>query len=191
MKYSINLVRTLREQERRQALARRRTSMLVILCLVSLALAIGYNTLHVVAMRSVIAEEHNKLARIDAEYKQYKATTLIVDKADIELLDKLQNDRIFWTRKLAAMAVHLPENYWVTKFGYGKANTFQVDGYGYITKAQKQLITLDDYLNLLRADSLFNDDFKTTHLDLAKRDDEGSRERVNFEYSAYGRNAKR
>lgn len=191
MKYTINLIRSLREKEYREAVARRRGTLLITLCAVLLAVALAYSAWNTVDMLRVIELEREKLARVEAEYRQYQSTTMIVDKGDIELLDKLQNDRIFWTRKLASMALHLPENYWVTRFGYGKGNQFDVDGYGYISRDQKQLITLDDYLNLLRGDTLFNDVFRNVHLEQARRDDEGTRERVSFRFSAGTRRARR
>jgi hypothetical protein len=110
-------------------------------------------------------------------------TNTFIDKSDIELLDKLQNKKVFWTRKIAAMAQHLPENYWITRFTFEHA-VFSVSGYGYITPNQEQLISIDDYLNMMRSDRLFNDVFIYIYLTSTARTDEDSRERVSFEYIA-------
>jgi Tfp pilus assembly protein PilN len=136
-------------------------------------------------MSRTLARERAELARIEAEYRRYKATQMIVDKADIELLDQLYSGKIFWTKKLEAMARNLPENYWITMFRY-KDGTCNVKGYGYITEEQRQLITIDDYLNLLRQDRGFNDVLKNVHFNLTERNDEPGRERVTFDYSAEG-----
>lgn len=189
MKYQINMVRYLRQQEKTAQRKRVQMIMLGVACFGVLALAAFYSALNVLSMRDELDEERQRLSRIKAEYRQYKATKQIVDKADIELLDRLQNGRIFWTKKLASMAYHLPENYWVTSFAYrqrGKGS-FDVDGYGYITPRQEQLITVDDYLNLLREDTTFNDVFRTVYFNSTTRSDEGRRERVTFDYSAIGK----
>lgn len=185
MKYQINLVRKLRSEEVQAGHRKFQTLVLITICFGVLALSVFFASLQVLRMMLVLHNEQNKLARIETEYAKYKETRMIVDKSDIELLDKLQNGRIFWTKKLASMAFYLPENYWITDFGYNAA-LYNVKGYGYISPKQEQLITLDDYLNQLRADSNFCDIFKTTYLNSTIRNDEGGRQRVSFDYSAPG-----
>ncbi len=191
MRYSINLIRSLRLKEKKAEEKRVLTSTLSMICLSLLILSIFYTTIQILTMKGQLKEEETKLNRIEEEYREYKETQMSIDKSDIELLDKLQHSRIFWSKKIAAMAQHLPDNYWVTQFGY-KSDNFGVEGYGYITKKQKQLITMDDYLNLLRNDSTFNDIFKNTYLDMTKREDDkhaGKKveERISFKYSALGK----
>jgi Tfp pilus assembly protein PilN len=183
MKYAVNLVRIRRIEERKAELKRVRILTLTAICFGILLLSLFYSALQILRMEATLTEEKNKLARIEAEYKQYRETKMIVNKADIELLNRLQSERIFWTRKLAAMAHHLPENYWITDFSYTRGS-FDVRGYGYITPSQQQLVTIDDYLNLLRQDRLFNDVFKQIYLNSTERKDEKQRQRVSFDYSA-------
>ena len=187
MKYQINLIQRLRLQEKKEQTRKRTLTLLTIAAFAALLLSLGYSATTVLHMNLVIAKERGELARIEREYKKYKATRMIVDKSDIELLDRLQTGRIFWTKKLAAMAYHLPNKapnpYWITKFGY-KAPALNVQGYGFISNRQEQLITIDDYLNSLRNDSTFADVFPTSYLNATTRDDEGYRERVTFDYSA-------
>jgi hypothetical protein len=189
MKYSINLVRKMREEEKRAERRRLRTVALCFICFGALCLSVFYSTLQILRMERVLQDERNKLARIEAEFRKYQKTKMIVNKADIELLDRLQNSRIFWTKKLAAMAFHLPDNYWITSFGY-RSPSFTVDGYGYISPEQKQLITLDNYLNELRFDSTFADRFIVTYLNSTVRKDEQGKMRVSFDFSSENRGAR-
>ncbi len=181
--YTANMVRDLRLAEKKAETSRVMAVMAGWACFGVLALAILYTVLKVLTMESILDAERQRLWRLQEAYKKYTATRAVVDKSDIELLDTLQGSRIFWTRKLAAMAMHLPDNYWITEFSY-KRKEMNVSGYGYITPDQEQLVTLDDYLNLLRQDSTFNDDFARTYLNLTERDDEGRRLRVGFDYSS-------
>ncbi len=185
MKYKINLVKKLRLEEERAEKKRVTTFTFSMVCFALLVISLIYSTFLVLDMEGSISTIEADLKRVENEYRTYKATKMIVDKSDIELLDYLQHNRIFWSKKLAAMAQHLPENYWVTKFDYGRGS-FNVKGYGYITKKQEQLLTMDDYLNLLREDAKFNDVFRKTYLNVTERKDEERRERIGFEYSALG-----
>lgn len=185
MHYTINLVRKVRIDEKRADKKRLTTTVLLICCFGILILSLLYSTLQILMMENTLAEEQDKLDKIEKEYRQYKASQTIIDKSDIELLDRLQHNRIFWSKKLVATAQYLPKNYWITQFAFGKPS-FNVEGYGYISKKQEQLITMDDYLNLLRSDTTFNDVFRNTYLNLTVRKDEGTRERISFKYSAVG-----
>ena len=185
MKYKINLVKKIRLEEERAERKRVTTFTFCMVCFGLLVLSLAYSAFLILGMENDLNAVEMDLKRIENEYRTYKATKMIVDKSDIELLDRLQHNRIFWSKKLAAMAQHLPENYWVTAFEYGRGS-FDVTGYGYITKKQEQLLTMDDYLNLLRADTTFCDVFKNVYLNHTKRLDEKTRERISFEYSALG-----
>jgi hypothetical protein len=187
MKYQINLVEQIRRKEKKE---RKQKSMVTILLMVSFTLLLlsgAFTAQNIIKMRGTLHREQMELERIEAEYRKYKATKMIVDKADIELLDKLQTSRIFWTKKLAAMAYHLPDQpsnpYWISQFSY-KDNKLNVKGYGFISPLQEQLITIDDYLNSLRADTTFSDVFGTCYFNSTDRADEGGRDRVSFDYSA-------
>jgi Tfp pilus assembly protein PilN len=183
MQYTINLVRQIRIEERKAAQAQNRVFAIAASCICLLIIAVMVMTFQVLGMQTKIANEQQILNRIETEYSKYKATRMVVDKADLERLDSLQSNRIFWTKKLAAMAYHLPENYWITKFSF-EGRTLSVEGYGYISSGQEQLITLDEYLNKLRTDTTFKDVFSSTFFNLVSRSDENDRSRVSFQYSS-------
>lgn len=187
MKYKINLIHQLRLKEKKELEQKSTLRIMTIVAFAILLLSLGYSFATVLRMKLAIEREKHELARIESEYKKYRKTKMIVNKEDIELLDRLQNGRVFWTKKLAAMAYHLPNKppnpYWITDFSY-KEPRLKVDGFGFISSRQEQLMTIDDYLNSLRADTSFSDVFTACYLNSTVRDDEGYQERVTFEYSA-------
>jgi hypothetical protein len=185
MRYNINLIRELRADERRASELRDRLFTIALSCIGLIGIAAITFTFQVLGMEAKLANERTQLARIELEYSKYKTTRMVIDKADIERLDSLQANRVYWTKKLVAMAVYLPENYWIIAFGFD-GKLYSVEGYGYITQKQEQLITLDEYLNKLRADQSYNDVFKLTAFNVVSRADEEKekRERVNFKYSS-------
>lgn len=182
--YRLNLIRDLRERERRQENRRQLLLFLGFACFGCFILSLLYSGMIMWRMERVIAIEQAKLTRLKLEYNKYTVTKLIVDRSDIELLNNLKGKGIFWTGKLAALAKHLPDNYWITKFKYAN-NQLYVAGFGYVPPQQDQLMVLDGYLNRLRSDTTFNDVFKTLRLNSVNRGDEGSQARVSFEFSAY------
>jgi hypothetical protein len=183
MKYAVNLVRNMRADEKKREQKQSRIVIISVASFGILILSLMFGIFEVFRMIAVIDNEKTTVARIEQEYSQYTKTNTFVDKSDIELLDKLQNKKIFWTKKIAAMAQHLPENYWITQFGF-EHGLYTVMGYGYITPNQEQLVTIDEYLNLLRTDRLFSDVFKNIYLKSTGRTDVEGSERVAFEYVA-------
>ena len=181
MIYTINLVRESRFAEKKEEVRRVRIFGFTAICFGLLGLALFYTALQTVEMQLVLFAEEEKLEKIETAYQKYQSAKMIVNKDDIELLDKLQNNRIFWTKKLAAMAFHLPENYWITQFGYD-SEVFKASGFGYISQEQEQLIVLNNYFNHLRADTTYNNDFKKTEFIATQRSDDAGRMRVSFDF---------
>jgi hypothetical protein len=180
--YRLNLIRTIRERERKSERRKRMAFILGAGCFGFLIISGLYSAMTIWLMENVIKSEQDKLSRLQQEYQKYTATKLIIDKTDVELLGNLQGTGIFWTRKLAAMAKHLPDNYWITHFSFHE-NELRVSGFGIGSPQQRQLLILDGYIRELRNDSSFADVFKSIRLRSADRNEEGGR--VAFEFSAY------
>jgi Tfp pilus assembly protein PilN len=194
IKYRINLILHIRQQELQEQVLRSTVTIVAVFSLVLLLLSGGWAAFNLYTMNIALKKERSELTRIESEYHKYKTTRMIVDKGDIELLDRLLTGRIYWTKKLAAMAYHLPNRppnpYWITRFAY-ENKTLNVRGFGLISPEQEQLVTIDDYLNHLRADTTFSDVFGTCFMNSTGRADDGNVERVMFDYSAENKNGGR
>ncbi|GBU20809.1 hypothetical protein R80B4_00694 [Fibrobacteres bacterium R8-0-B4] len=205
LKYNINLMRSALEAERRYSKLRLKMAIIFIVCFGALGGAAVYVYAQISLMKHTLYAEKQKLLKVEEEYRKYQEETSVVNKADVELLGRLQTNRIYWTRKLDAMARYLPEaepiSYWITKFGYNdNSKTFTVDGYGYITQRQEQLLELEQYLDSLRAEPSYAYIFGATYLKSAVRNDElplrntdagRVRDRVSFEYASLRKGAER
>lgn len=181
--YRINLIRDLREKEFRQERKRRMALIVGLGCFAFFLISVLYSALTIWQMEEVLRRERHKVDHLKQEYQKYTATRLIVDKSDLELLNSLQGKGIFWTKKLAAVAKYLPENYWITQFSFN-AERLRVAGYGYVGAQQNQLIVLNGYLDKLRADTTFADVFKVIQLVGADRGGEAGAGRCSFEFTA-------
>ena len=185
--YRVNLIRELREREKKSEQKRRLAVILSFGCFGFFILSLVYSTLTIIQMEKVLGIEKDKVSYLKQEYQKYKANRLIIGKEDIELLNSLQGKGIFWTKKLAAMASHLPDNYSITAFSFSD-NVLKVSGYGIPAPNQSQLLVLDRYLNELRADTNFSNVFTKVYLNSAERQSEDGR--VAFGFSAKKAGAK-
>jgi len=179
--YKINLIRDLREREKKKEERTRLALILGLGCFGFFLLSVIYSSLTIWQMEKVLTHESTQVVRLKQEYQKYKATRLIIDKTDIELLDGLKSKGFLWTKKLAALANHLPDNCSITSFSYER-EMLHVTGYGFVNPKQDQLLILDDYLNKLRADTTFSDTFTKLQLNSADRKEEGGR--FGFDFSA-------
>ncbi len=182
--YRINLIRELRDREKKSEKQKSLAVTIGVACFIFFLISLLYSGFTMWRMENVIGSEQLKLTRLKQEYNKYKVTQLIVDKSDIELLNELQGRGMLWTRKLATMAKHLPDNYWITRFSYAN-NELRVTGYGYIPPNQDQLLVIDSYLNSLRIDTSFTDQFPHVQLNSAQRTEENGNSRVAFDFSAF------
>ncbi len=175
------MIRVIRREEKKKERSRSLSTALGSLGFGVLGLALLYFMFNVITMESSLRKERHKLEDVEKEYLKYKASKLFVDKADIELLDELQSRRIFWTKKLIAMATHLPENYWIAHFGFNQKQ-FSVSGFGMVSQGQNQLIILDNYFNELRSDSNYKDVFPITTFNSTRLEKLSENDKVSFDF---------
>ncbi|MBD3316976.1 MAG: hypothetical protein GF344_14400 [Chitinivibrionales bacterium] len=176
-RYRINLVRLIRQEEWRSSMRRKRLVSLTAGSLALLVSALMYAGWQIVEMEAVLKQEQAKLSRIEAEYRQYTDTEALIGDSDIRLLDNLKNNATFWTRKLAAIARHLPDGYATTALSYDGGSLF-LEGIGKVSSRQRHLIELNDYMKALGNDTTFNDVFKKLYLNSARREGEGKTGKV-------------
>jgi hypothetical protein len=188
--YHINLIRDLRERETKSALRQRMSAIIGLGCFGFFIISLLYSGLTIMQMERVLKSERDKLEHLKLEYRKYKSTNLIVDKADIELLSGLQGKGIFWTKKLSAIAKHLPDSYSITAINY-TGDELKVTGSGFSNPQQDQLQILDKYMNELRADKSFSDVFKLVYLNSAVRQDKEGQVKIAFSFSAFTSKGKR
>lgn len=181
--YRINLIRALREKEYKAERQKRLGVLLFTGCFGMLILTFLYSAMTIWQMENVLKSEERKLVHLKNEYKKYTGARLIVDKSDVELLTNLQGSGIFWTKKLAAMAKHLPEGYAINRFSYS-GGELRVSGWGFVNVRQDQLLVLDEYMKHLRNDTTFSSVFGKVFLSRADRINEGGTNRVAFEFVA-------
>jgi Tfp pilus assembly protein PilN len=183
--YRINLIRDLREREKKKERQKRLTIIMGFGCFGFFLISILYSSLTISQMEQVLTHESDQVAHLTQEYQKYAKARLIVDKADLEQLNSLKDKGLFWTKKLSALAKHLPDNYTITSFSFGN-DLLRVTGYGFASPQQDHLLILDEYLNQLRADTTFSGTFTKIQLNNTDRKEDGGK--VSFDFSAFTKN---
>jgi len=183
VRYQINIVRELRLQEQRAERRRVVYSVLTVAGFGLLGLSLFYAVLQALPMEATLEKDRREVSRLESEYRQYRQTEAIIEKEDVELLDNIQRGRVYWTRKLLALANHLPDGYRIESIKSDK-DRLTVRGTGEASRNQNQLIVLNDYLASLKADPQFGDAFGRVYLTSSSvsRGVEGGR--VAFEFAA-------
>lgn len=88
MKFTINLVQRQRAEEQRAEERRLRISVFAMVSFGILGIAILFTFFQIVSMGFALSGERNSLSLIKAEYGKYRSTRMIVDKADLGLLEQ-------------------------------------------------------------------------------------------------------
>lgn len=182
--YQLNMVRELRAREKKSEQNRR---YLILACIGSglfLLLSFLYSGISIWNMELVLQNEKRKVDHLTHEFRNYTAAKDIVDKNDVELLNSLHGRGIMWTKKLAALANHLPENFQLTSFEF-RGGELRVKGFGYPNESQDHLLILDKYIGRLREDSAFSNTFKRIYLGTASRSIADNQPTIDFEFSAF------
>lgn len=181
VRYTTNLIRTLRLEEKKDEQRQRLTRILATGSALLLVIAILYSAVNIWSMQNVLNVENENLQRLKSEFNKYTASLETIDKNDVETLSKLQLSSIFWSRKLAALGQHLPEGYWLKSISY-QGDALRVAGFANTHSEQDELIDLQHYLLALGQDSTFNKQFKNIRLASASRTEgEGG---LSFEFTA-------
>jgi Tfp pilus assembly protein PilN len=186
VRYSTNLIRTLRSQEAKSEQRQRLTAIFAIGGFTLLSLAVVFAALNIWSMAKVLTVETQNLDRLKQEYQKYTVSKDIIDKADIELLDNLQTSNIFWSKKLAVLGRHLPAGCSLTDLRFQDDN-LQVTGIAQSLPDQNELLVLEKYLQDLRTDPNFNQHFSSVRLTTASRHADGAGS-VAFDFVAQNRN---
>lgn len=182
VRYTTNLIRTLRIEERKAEQLQRLTAILTTGSFAFLGLAILYGVLNFWSMNAVIQVETDNLNHLREEYKKYQATQETVDKGDVELLNQLQTGGIFWSKKLAALGRHLPEGHLLNSIKFEGSN-LRVTGMTGPEAGQDDLLVLQRYLQDLEKDPTFNQDFPKLRLTSVLRGKD-SQNGMSFEFLA-------
>lgn len=108
--------------------------------------------------------------QVEKDLKGFQRDSLSLSIADLENLAKY-NKRIFWTRKLQALAEKTSDKMAITHFSY-KNGTFSLFGITKVDKNQKEFDLIDDFIATLKSNEQISTDFPDIKFIKSLRDKE-------------------
>lgn len=111
------------------------------------------------------------LKSIRDEIKSYEVSGEFLSKKDLERLNTISTQRIFWTRKLVALSEITTDNIAITHFSF-KAGNLSLFGITRIDKEKNEFILIDDFIEQLKNDVYISKDFPEIKFVKSNRDTE-------------------
>ncbi len=188
--FEINVHRVTREQ-RRKARQRRFWSLLLgAIYIALLVLFTGIFTFHVLLLRQNISAKEEELKRTEQIYSSYGSLNEGVSVDVLRVVSHIKGDQPRWGMKLQLLATLLPPQMWLTKVSLvtekqqGKdKNLLQVSGSIVVPEEENALTVISGYLNTLRTDERFSEDFESIELLFAKRSPNMDQVEMNFDFT--------
>ena len=120
------------------------------------------------------------LRNIKKEIKSYQISGEYLSGKDLKTIADLSSNRVFWAKKLVALADITSKKLAITKFTY-KSNTLSLYGITKVDKNQKEFDLIDEFINNLKNNPEINQDFPEIKFVRSIRDKEKGVEILRFQ----------
>ncbi len=120
------------------------------------------------------------LSKIKKEIKSYQVSGEYLSGKDLETIANLSTNRVFWAKKLVALADITSKKLAITKFAY-KNGTLSLYGITKVDKNQKEFDLIDQFINSLKNNPAINQDFPEIKFVRSTRDKEKGVEILRFQ----------
>ncbi|RLC50228.1 MAG: hypothetical protein DRZ79_04720 [Candidatus Cloacimonadota bacterium] len=127
------------------------------------------------------------LAKIKNEVKAYKVSGEYLSKKDLERLANISTQRIFWAKKLVALAEKTNDKIAITHFSF-KNNVLSLYGITKVDKKQKEFDLIDNFILQLKNNKQISVDFPEIKFVKSRRDFEKDVEILRFQIDCIPQN---
>ena len=131
----------------------------------------------------VIDQKKSEIKRIKQEIKDLRAKGKNLSKEDIMSLAKLEQDRFLWARNMELLGEMTPEDMAITGMKF-KHNKLMVSGIANVYKDRKDFEIIDNYVNTLRNNKEFSENFNPIKFQGHSRSSARGQEVMNFDVVA-------
>ncbi|MDO9578852.1 MAG: hypothetical protein Q7J16_13295 [Candidatus Cloacimonadales bacterium] len=127
-----------------------------------------------------IANRSKLLNSIRDEIKAYEVSGEFLSKKDLERLQTISTQRIFWSKKLVALSEKTTDVIAITHFSF-KNDHLSLFGITRLDKDQNEFILIDDFIKELKNDEQISQDFPAIKFVKSTRDMEKDVEILRFQ----------
>ncbi|HNW99909.1 MAG TPA: hypothetical protein PLE74_00230 [Candidatus Cloacimonadota bacterium] len=133
------------------------------------------------------AREHF-LKQIEDQVATYEVSGDFLSKSDLDRLSDAFTDRIFWARKLVALADRTQNQIAITHFSY-KRGILSLYGITKVNKNEKEFDLINNFIESLKANPQISADFKDIEFIRSNRDREKDTDIIRFQVDCFGKDS--
>ena len=187
--FEINVHRQILEQRHRAHKKRRQILFVQIICVAALATLTGIFTLRLFLLQQNMSAKEEGLKEIGEMLAGYEPEMADICVEKVALVSRLKGGGPRWGAKLRAMSSLLPPQMWLTEVSFMnitiegiQKKVLQVSGSMYFREEQDELGGILAFLNVLRGDKSFSEDFESIELLSSKRSRSSGNDELNFKF---------
>jgi hypothetical protein len=128
------------------------------------------------------------LKQIEDQVASYEVSGDFLSKSDLDRLSQAFTDRIFWAKKLVALADKTQSQIAITHFSY-KRGILSLYGITKVDKDQKEFDLIDNFIESLKANQQISLDFKDIVFVRSNRDREKDTDIIRFQIDCIGKDS--
>ena len=160
-----------------------------IICVAVLAVLTGIFTLRLFLLQQNISAKEEGLKEIGEMLAGYEPEMANICAEKVVLVSRLKGGGPSWGAKLKTMSSLLPPQMWLTEISFMnitiegiQKEVLQVSGSMYFREEQDELGGILAFLNILRDDKNFTEDFESIELLSSKRSRSSGNDELNFKF---------
>jgi len=134
-------------------------------------------------MNTLIADRQSKIAEITQQIRELKQKGMNLSKDDIRSLAKLEENRVFWTAKMQALAKNVARDMALTEIEY-RHDRFVVSGITQIYPGEREFDIVNNFTKQLESDPVFSREFGRVKLLSYSRENVRGQDIVQFQIQA-------
>jgi hypothetical protein len=155
-----------------------------------LILFTGVFTFHLLLLRQNISAREEELRKTEHLHTSYGTQNAGFSADLLRVVSHIKGGQPRWGTNLQILAALLPPEMWLTEISLAKEkkqgrqrDILKVSGSTVVSKGQSGLSVILEYLNALRGDERFSEDFESVKLLSSKRSGSLDREELNFDFT--------
>jgi len=177
-KINLNKYGELKQQAEAEARTFRNT---VVSFLIFFALLYGVVFVLRNSLDAKVVERKNTLADIESQIEKYQTSGDYLSAEDLQKIAEITRNRIFWAKKLVALAEHTDDRIAIEKFTY-KNGVLKLYGITPLEReSQEHDLIIEGFIDKLQANAQISGDFPDIYFEKSNKDKEKDTDIIKFE----------
>ncbi len=137
-------------------------------------------------LQQKVQNRKDLLSDINKQIESYKTSGDYLSSNDLDRLARIFNERVFWAKKLVALAEQTEKRIAITHFSF-KRGTLSLHGLTKIDRKEKEFDLIDSFITSLKQNKQISTDFPDIKFVKSTRDREKDTDILRFQVDAVGK----